>query len=245
MKQYPVTTRNKAKRMRERATYDAAAVYELLDSALICHIAYVVDGQSYCTPTVFWRRDNNVYWHGSVGSRMVREQIKHIDICLTVTFLDSIVLTRGAFFHAVNYRSAMLFGRASLIDDPAEKEFEIQQLIENFLPGRYPNLVPPTEGEARQAAFLKMPIDEASAKIRAYPASHEPAEYRNHPVWAGEIPLQTRIGRATACEFLDAKISSGPDVHNFAEGESLDKALLKIRRSQAAAQSVGTDRDVR
>ena len=239
MEQYPVTNRNKAKRMRERATHDVAAVYEMLDSALFCHIAYVVDGQPYCTPTLFWRRENNVYWHGSVGSRMLKEQAQHVDICLTVTFMDSLVLTRGAFFHAVNYRSAMLFGRASVIDDPAEKDFEIQQLIENFLPGRYGNLIPPTPSEARQAAFMRMPIDEASAKVRAYPASHEIAEYRTHPVWAGEIPIEMRIGKAKPCEFLDPKIPRDPEVDNYREGERLDKTLLKIRRGRSVRPQPG------
>src|ERR1700722_2077220 len=118
MEQYPVTGRNKLRRMRERGNYDVKTVNEMLDSALMCHIAYIIDGQPYCTPTLFWRRGANVIWHGSAGSRMLRGQTKHIDVCLTVTFLYSIVLTRSAFAHAVNYRSAMLFGRASLIDDP-------------------------------------------------------------------------------------------------------------------------------
>jgi uncharacterized protein len=230
MEQYPLSSRNKAKRMRERATYDVAAVHALLDAALFCHIAYVVDGQPYCTPTLFWRRGNNVIWHGSAGSRMLREQVKHIDVCLTVTFLDSIVLTRGAFHHAVNYRSAMLFGRASLIEDAEEKLFESRQLIENFLPGRSDLVVPPTPLELKQASFLKMPIDQAAAKIRNYPASHGTATHRNHPVWAGEIPIETRIGALAPCSLLDPGIAQSPDVELYREGARLDTTLLAIRR---------------
>jgi len=230
MEQYPITKRNKARRMHERAKYDAASVYELLDSALFCHIAYVVDDQPYCTPTLFWRRGDSVIWHGSVGSRMLKEQAKHVDVCLTVTFLDSIVLTRGAFSHAVNYRSAMLFGRASVIEDPDERLQEIESLIDNFLPGRSAHLIPPTPSEMKQAMFLKMPIDEASAKIRNYPASHEIAEYRNHPAWAGEIPIETRIGAAAPCSTLDPGTAKGPELDHYREGDRLDAALLKIRR---------------
>lgn len=230
MEQYPVTDRNKAKRMRERATYDVDAVHAMLDAALFCHIAYVVDGQPYCTPTLFWRRGNNVIWHGSAGSRMLKEQVKHIDVCLTVTFLDSIVLTRGAFHHAVNYRSAMLFGRASLIEDPEEKLFETQQVIDNFLPGRSGRVVPPTPAEIRQASFLKMPIDQATAKVRSYPASHETAEHRNHPVWAGEIPIETRIGALAPCSLLDPSVPRSPELDYYREGARLDTTLLKIRR---------------
>lgn len=229
--QYPVTERNKAKRMRERAKYDVETVHAMLDSALLCHIAYVVDGQPYCTPTLFWRRDNNVIWHGSAGSRMLRAQAKGIDVCLTVTFLDSLVLTRGAFHHAVNYRSAMLFGRASLIEDPEEKLFESKQLIENFLPGRNAHVVPATSLELKQASFMKMPIDQAVAKIRAYPASHETDTLRNHPVWAGEIPIETRIREPVPCELLDPSITKSPDVVHYREGARLDQTLLQIRRA--------------
>jgi uncharacterized protein len=236
MEQYPVSSRNKAKRMRERATYDIAAVHAMLDAALFCHIAYVVDGQPYCTPTLFWRRGNNVIWHGSVGSRMLQAQVKHVDVCLTVTFLDSIVLTRGAFHHAVNYRSAMLFGRASLIEDPDEKLFESKQVIDNFLPGRSDLVVPPTPLELKQASFLKMPIDQASAKIRAYPASHEIAELRDHPVWAGEIPIETRIGTIAPCSLLDPKTPKSPEVELYREGARLDATLLEIRRKAGEAE---------
>jgi uncharacterized protein len=230
MDQYPVSDRNKAKRMRERANYDVETVHAMLDSALFCHIAYVVDGQPFCTPTLFWRRDNNVIWHGSAGSRMLQAQAKGIDVCLTVTFLDSLVLTRGAFHHAVNYRSAMLFGRASLIDDPEEKLFESKQLIENFLPGRNERVVPATPLELKQASFMKMPIDQAVAKIRAYPASHETAMHRKHPAWAGEIPIETRIGAPAACSELDPTVRPSPDVELYREGARLDTTLLEIRR---------------
>lgn len=229
-KDYPVTDRNKAKRMRERARYNTEAVYDLLDSALICHIAYVVDGQPYCTPTLFWRRGNDVIWHGSVGSKMLMAQSKHIDVCLTVSFLDSLVLTRSAFHHAVNYRSAMLFGRASVIEDAQERAREAEELIENFLPDRNGRLIPPTPGEMKQVLFLKMPIDQAVAKVRNFPASLEVAENREHPVWAGEIPIETRIGRAAPCSTLNPEVGQSPDLEWYREGARLDSTLLEIRR---------------
>jgi uncharacterized protein len=233
MEQYPVTNRNRAKRMRERAKYDAASIYELLDSAMFCHIAYVIDGQPYCTPTLCWRRGNDVIWHGSAGSRMLREEGKHIDVCLTVTFMDSIVVTRGAFHLAVNYRSAMIFGRPSVIEDEQERLLTARELVDNFLPGRFSESIPPTPAEMKQAMFLKMPIDEASAKIRNYPASHETAENRSHPIWAGEIPIELRIGRAIPCSTLDPAIAMGPDVERYRDGARLDTTLLKIRRERS------------
>jgi nitroimidazol reductase NimA-like FMN-containing flavoprotein (pyridoxamine 5'-phosphate oxidase superfamily) len=227
---YPISKRNKVKRMSKRAHYDAATIHDMLDSALFCHIAYVVDGQPYCTPTLFWRRGDNVIWHGSVGSRMLREQVKQIDVCLTVTFLDGLVLTRSAFLHAVNYRSAMIFGRASLIEDPEEKEREVRELVNTFLPGRIERTVPPTETDIRQTSFLKMPIEEASAKIRAYPASGEDESYRPTPVWAGDIPIEMRVGAPVPCSFLAPGIEPGRELNHYKEGARLDEVLLKIRR---------------
>lgn len=235
MEQYPVTKRNKARRLRERATYDVAAVYALLDASLLCHIAYVVDGQPYCTPTTFWRRGNSVIWHGSVGSRMLREQAEqHLDVCLTVAHLDSVVVTRGAFGHSVNYRAAMLFGRASRIDDPDEKLLESRQVMDHFLPGRSGLVVPPTPVELKQVSFLKMDIDEAVVKVRNYPASHESPQHRDHKVWAGQIPIETRIREPVPCELLDPGISKGPDIERYREGARLDATLLQIRREAQA-----------
>jgi hypothetical protein len=229
MRKYPITDRNKVRRMRERAHYDAETVHELLDSALVCHIAYVIDGQPYCTPTLCWRRGDNVIWHGSVGSKMLKAQLEQ-EVCVTISFLDSIVLTRGAFHLAVNYRSAMLFGRPTIIDDPEEKLQEAKELIENFLPGRSALVIPATPLEMKQATFVKMPIDQAVAKIRNYPASHEIAENRQHPVWAGEIPIEMRIGKAAPCSTLDPAIGPSPDLGWYQDGARLDSTLLKIRR---------------
>jgi nitroimidazol reductase NimA-like FMN-containing flavoprotein (pyridoxamine 5'-phosphate oxidase superfamily) len=230
---YPITGRNKVKRMPERGHYDTPTIHALLDSAMVCHVAYVIDGKPYCTPTLFWRRGNEVIWHGSAASRMLREQVTHIDVCLTVTFLDSIVLTRTAFSHAVNYRSAMLFGRASLIDDPEEKRRTAAELVDTFLPGRSGLVVPPSPAELKQTSFLRMPIDEASAKIRNFPATHEAAEFRDTPVWAGEIPIRMQIGDPVPCATLDPAIPKGPDLSHYHEGACLDSTLLAIRRRAA------------
>jgi len=228
--EFPITKRNRAKRMRDRARYDTETVYELLDSALICHIAYVIEGQPYCTPTLFWRRGNDVIWHGSVGSKMLMAQSKSIDVCLTVSFLDGIVLTRSAFHHSVNYRSAMLFGQAQVIEDPQEIDREVEDLIENFLPDRNELLIPATPLERKQAVFLKMPIDEAVAKVRTQASSIEPAENDGHPVWAGEIPIEVRIGRAVPSSTLGPDVGLSPELEWYREGGRLDTTLLEIRR---------------
>ena len=108
---FPVSERNKVRRLHERGRYDKDGVYAVLDAAMLCHIAYVIDGQPYCTPTAFWREGDHLYWHGSSASRMLRCQKPGLAVCLTVTHLDSLVLARCGFNHSVDYRSAMCFAR--------------------------------------------------------------------------------------------------------------------------------------
>src|SRR6478752_7603288 len=131
---FGVTNVNKVKRLHERGRYDKKSVYEILDAALVCHIAYVIDGQPYCTPTAFWREGDHLYWHGSSASRMLRSQRGGVPVCLTVTHLDSLVLARCGFNHSVDYRSAMCFGIARIIDDPVEKSAALDRMINRFYP---------------------------------------------------------------------------------------------------------------
>jgi nitroimidazol reductase NimA-like FMN-containing flavoprotein (pyridoxamine 5'-phosphate oxidase superfamily) len=126
---FPVSDRNRLRRLHERGRYDRASIYPILDAAMICHIAYIIDGQPYCTPTAFWREGDHLYWHGSSASRMLRSQRDGLPVCLTVTHLDSLVLARCGFNHSVDYRSAMCFGTARIIDDPEEKSRALDRMI--------------------------------------------------------------------------------------------------------------------
>ena len=118
---YPVDEVNRVKRLHERGAYDHATIHALLDASVLCHIAYVIDGRPYCTPTLFWREGSTLYWHGSSASRMLRNQSQGEPVCLTATHLDSLVLARSAFNHSVDYRAVMAFGHARIVDDEAEK----------------------------------------------------------------------------------------------------------------------------
>src|ERR1700710_2883784 len=116
---FPITNRNRVKRTPDRGRFDKATVYNILDSAMVAHISYVIDGQPFCTPTGFWREDDKLYWHGSSASRMIRAESPGVPVCVTVTHLDAIVLARSGFHHSVNYRSVMAFGSASMVTDAA------------------------------------------------------------------------------------------------------------------------------
>lgn len=184
------TTRSRVKRHHERGAYDLDTIASILDSAFLCHVGYTIDAMPYVTPTSFWRENDWVYWHGSSASRMLRTLEKGIDCCFTVTLIDGLVLARSAFNHSVNYRSVMLFGRASLIDEPGEKVRQLELFTQRMYPGRWQELRPVTPQEIKATTVLAMHIEEGAAKIRSGPPKDD-AEDLDWPVWAAVVPIHT------------------------------------------------------
>src|SRR5262249_39134410 len=133
---YAVTNRNRLRRRHERGHYDKAAVHAILDAAMVCHIAYVIDGQPFCTPTSFWREDDRLSWNAPSARRMARAQAQGLPVCLTVTHHDAIVLARSGFHHSVNYRCVMAYGTAHAVTDPDAKLHAMNSFIDRFYPGR-------------------------------------------------------------------------------------------------------------
>jgi hypothetical protein len=176
----------------ERGSFDRETVNAILDAALLCHVGYVLDGAPLVTPTLFWRDGERVFWHGSAASRALRTQAE-CKVCLTVSLLDGIVLSRSAFNHSVNYRSVMLFGTARSVDDSGEKLLALEKLMERIARGRWGEVRRPTESELKATSVLWMDIREGAAKIRALPVGDEPAD-RDQSVWAGVVPIMTSLG---------------------------------------------------
>jgi nitroimidazol reductase NimA-like FMN-containing flavoprotein (pyridoxamine 5'-phosphate oxidase superfamily) len=187
------SARSKVKRLPKRGHYDRATVYAVLDAGFICHVGYAIGGQPYVTPTAYWREGGAVYWHGSHASRMLRALETGADCCLTVTHLDGLVLARSAFHHSLNFRSAMLFGKAYKVEDPAHKLAKLEAFVERLYPGRWQELRPVSAKELKATTVLGMHIDEASAKIRTGPPVDDEADYAL-PVWAGVIPVHGATG---------------------------------------------------
>ena len=156
---YPLSPRNRVKRLHERGSYDRAKIHGLLDASMLCHVSYVVDGQPYCTPTFFWREGNTLYWHGSSASRMLRNQSDGQRACLTVAHLDSLVLARCGFNHSADYRAVMAFGTAHLVDDPAEKERALVAMVDRFFPDRTASLRQSTAQEIKATSVIAMEIE--------------------------------------------------------------------------------------
>jgi nitroimidazol reductase NimA-like FMN-containing flavoprotein (pyridoxamine 5'-phosphate oxidase superfamily) len=223
---FPITNRNRVRRRQERGRFDRATVYDILDSAMVAHIAYVIDGQPYCTPTGFWREDDKLYWHGSSASRMIRGQSAGVPVCVTATHLDAIVLARSGFHHSVNYRSVMAFGTARLVSDAAEKSRALDGFVDRFFPGRSKEIRPPTGQEVKATSFVVMPIDEASGKIRSTHVSDDEEDY-SLPVWTARIPVRQVLGAPEPCPRQLPGLDVPQGMKGYTAGRSLDEVLLE------------------
>ncbi|WP_159998765.1 pyridoxamine 5'-phosphate oxidase family protein [Roseomonas sp. 18066] len=223
---YPVDAVNRVKRRHDRGFYDHDTVHGLLDTAALCHVSYVIDGQPYCTPTLFWREGTRLYWHGSSASRMLRNLSKGEPACLTVTHLDSLVLARCGFNHSADYRSVMAFGLATLVTDPAEKERALVMMVDRFFPNRTAGLRASTTQEIKATAVISMEIDRASAKIRAKGVVDDDEDYEL-PIYAERLPVRTILGPAEPCPRLMEGVTRGPDLAPYSAGRSLDEALTE------------------
>jgi uncharacterized protein len=223
---FAVTERNRVRRLHERGRYDKSSIYPILDSAMICHVSYVIDGQPYCTPTAFWREEDHLYWHGSSASRMLRAQRPGLSVCLTVTHLDSLVLARCGFNHSVDYRSAMCFGTAHIIDDPVEKERALDRMIDRFYPDRAATLRQSTDQELKATMLIGMAIEHASGKIRAKGVGDEEEDYAL-PIYAARIPVRTVVGEIEPCPRLLTGVPRPAGLAGFTDGRILDDVMLE------------------
>ncbi|HYY02265.1 MAG TPA: pyridoxamine 5'-phosphate oxidase family protein [Gaiellaceae bacterium] len=180
--------RTTVKRHPERGAYDRASIDAILDEALICHVGFVHDGQPYVIPTIHARDGDTLYLHGSPGSRMLRNLKEGVDVCVTTTLLDGIVLARSVYHHSMNYRSVVVLGRAREVTDPARKLHAMECVVEHVVRGRWPEARRPSEGELKGTTILALPLEEASAKIRSGGPKDDEDDL-GLPVWAGVIPL--------------------------------------------------------
>ncbi len=186
---FPVDGRNKVKRAHLRGSYDKASVYAVLDACQICHVGYVIDGQPYVTPTIFWRDGNVLYWHGSSASRMLRTVKTGVDVCVTASLFDGWVMARSGFHHSANYRSVMAYGKAKPLKTSTEKDAALKVMMEGLFPGRWDEIRPTTDQELKATTVVAMTIDQASAKVRTGPAVDDDEDYAL-PVWAGVLPVR-------------------------------------------------------
>lgn len=184
--------RTRVKRANQRAVYDREGINAILDAQPLCHIGYVRDGHPFVTPTFQWREGDTVYFHGSSASQALRAS-SGMDVCLTVSCLDGFVLARSGFHHSVNYRSVMILGKATPIEDDELKNTLLNNFVEGLFPGRVETLRPNNAQEIKATTVLSLPVSEASAKVRTGGPIDDDEDYAL-PIWAGVIPLQTTLG---------------------------------------------------
>lgn len=180
------------RRLPERGRYDRGAIDAVLDAGLVAHLGFVSDGQPFVIPTLQARVGEAVYVHGSAASRTLRALAGGIPACVTVTLLDGIVLARSVFEHSMNYRSVVVLGPATPVVEPDEKLIALEAFTEKLLPGRWTEARPPSRKELKATAVLRMPLDEASAKIRTGGPTDGTTPDAELDVWAGHVPLVVR-----------------------------------------------------
>jgi nitroimidazol reductase NimA-like FMN-containing flavoprotein (pyridoxamine 5'-phosphate oxidase superfamily) len=208
---YTPTPRTRLVREPQRAVYDRAAAYEILDEGFICHVGFLLEGQPFVIPTGYGRAGDNLYIHGSAASRMLRNLDQGVPVCVTVTLLDGLVLARSIFNHSMNYRSVVVLGTAVAVQDPAEKLEALRLLSEHILPGRWEDSRKPNEKEIKATLVMRLPITEFSAKVRQGAPIDDEEDY-SFPAWAGVVPLTM----VTGAPIDDARLMPGLKTPEYA-----------------------------
>lgn len=208
------TERTKLRRLPKRGHFDRETVYKILDEGFICHVGFAPEGQPFVIPTGYARTGDKLFIHGSQASRMLKSLSNGIDACVTVTIVDGLVLARSAFHHSMNYRSVVIFGRATLVEDREEKTAALLALSEHIVRGRWAEVREPTEQELKATTVLSLPLEEASAKIRTGPPLDDEEDYAL-PVWAGVIPLRLEAGAPVNDPRLPDGIEAPEYVSNY------------------------------
>ncbi|HEY7840359.1 MAG TPA: pyridoxamine 5'-phosphate oxidase family protein [Gammaproteobacteria bacterium] len=206
MTSYPVSRRNRVRLLPDRGRYDHDTVHAIIDSALLCHVGFVDDGQPVVIPTLHARKADFLYLHGSRGNAMLKHVQTGNPVCVTVTHIDGIVFARSAFHHSVNYRSAVLFGVGRLLEEAGEKMAALELITEHVAPGRWSDTRLPTEKELKLTSVIEFHIQSASAKVRMGPPKDDEADY-TLPYWAGVLPFRREVLAPIADPKLPADIS--------------------------------------
>jgi hypothetical protein len=184
-----MSDRTRVVREPQRAVYDREIINKILDEGFVCHIGFTADGQTFVIPTMFARVDDAIYFHGSAASRMLRGVSAGLNVCVTVTLVDGLVLARSVFNHSMNYRSVVALGSATIVEEPSEKLAALHAFTQKILPGRWNDARQPNEKELKATSILRLPLTEVSAKVRVGGVEDDAEDYALQ-VWAGIVPLR-------------------------------------------------------
>jgi nitroimidazol reductase NimA-like FMN-containing flavoprotein (pyridoxamine 5'-phosphate oxidase superfamily) len=208
------TERTKLRRLPQRGSYERQTVYDILDEGFVCHVGFVSGGQPFVIPTAYGRDGDELYLHGARASRMLKALREGVEVCVTVTLVDGLVLARSAFHHSVNYRSVVVFGRARVVETNEEKTRALRAFTDHVVPGRWDEVREPNRQELDATLVLALPLTEASAKVRTGPPVDDEEDYAL-AVWAGVLPLAVRTGEALPDPRLTDGITLSASIEDF------------------------------
>ncbi len=212
----PASERTTLHRYAHRAIYDRRAVDAILDEGLVCHVGLCTDrGYPVVIPLAYGRDGDVVYLHGSAASRLFRgARTDTVEICMTVTFVDGLVVARSTYNTDINYRSVVIIGSATEVKDLDEKRRGLDLMVDHIVPGRSRDARPPTEKELRATMLLRLPLDESSAKVRTGFPLDEAEDY-DLEIWAGVIPFATVVEPARVDPDLRVAVAMPPYVERY------------------------------
>lgn len=226
---YVPSERSRIRRKPMKAAYDEATVHGILDGGLLAHVAYVIEGQPFVTPTAYWREGRRLYWHGSAASRMIRAQANGLPVCVTVSQVDGLIVARSGISHSLQFRSVMAFGRARLIEGLEGRRQALDAFIDRLYPGRSATLRPMTDNEIKMIGLVEMEIEEAAAKVSAGGVNTVPGD-ETWPAWSGVLPVATVVGRPMAEAGQDRCAAAEPSLELYTPGARLDDVLTAAAR---------------
>jgi uncharacterized protein len=212
-----MSDRTRIVREPQRAVYDRGIVYKILDEGFVCHVGFTADHQTFVIPTMYARVGDAICFHGSAASRMLRGVGGGLNVCVTVTLADGLVLARSVFNHSMNYRSVVALGIAAIVDESDEKLAALQAFTEKILPGRWNDARQPNEKELKATTILRLPLTEVSAKVRVGGVEDDAEDYALK-VWAGIVPLRLVADTPIRDERCDASLATPSYAKKFRSG---------------------------
>lgn len=211
----PPSERTRVRRRSQRGAYEPEVIAAILDEGLIAHVGYVDGTTPIVIPTAYGRDGDDLYLHGAVAGKWQTALADGVEVCVTVTLLDGLVLARSTFHHSMNYRSVVIFGRAVLVHERDDKLRGLESIVEHLVPGRSRDARGPSESELNATLLLRLSLQEASAKIRRGPPIDDEEDLAL-PVWAGVVPATTHYGPPLPDELLSKTIAMPDYVRSYA-----------------------------
>jgi hypothetical protein len=212
-----MSDRTRIVRESQRAVYDRETIYKILDEGFVCHVGFTADEQAFVIPTMYARVGDAIYFHGSAASRMLCGVGGGLNVCVTVTLADGLVLAHSVFNHSMNYRSVVALGNAAIVDEPGEKLAALHAFTERILPGRWHDARQPNQKELKATSILRLPLTEVSAKVRVGGVEDDAEDYALQ-VWAGIVPLRLVADPPIRDERCDASLPTPAYAVNFRTG---------------------------